>query len=215
VDRVDGAVPGRAPGTPGRPLRDRLRRRAGGDYDRSDLAHDVGAGLLLTALLIPAGMGYATAAGLPPETGLYATVASLVAYALVGPSRVLVLGPDSSLAPLIAAAVAPLAAAGSVGADRRVALAGLLAVLVGAVLVAGGLARLGFVSELLSKPIRVGYLNGVVLVVIVGQLPARPRCDGWRSPPSRSPTSTRRPRRCSSGSTTSCRAGASAWSSPR
>jgi len=100
-------VPGRAPGTPGRPRRDRLRRRAGGDYDRSDLAHDVGAGLLLTALLIPAGMGYATAAGLPPETGLYATVASLVAYALVGPSRVLVLGPDSSLAPLIAAASRP------------------------------------------------------------------------------------------------------------
>lgn len=169
---MDGAGPPQATGTSGRPLRGWLRRRTGGDYDRRDLAHDVGAGLLLTALLIPAGMGYATAAGLPPETGLYATVASLVAYALVGPSRVLVLGPDSSLAPLIAAAVAPLAAAGAAGADRRVALAGLLAVLVGAVLVAGGLARLGFVSELLSKPIRVGYLNGVVLVVIVGQLPA-------------------------------------------
>ena len=166
---MDGAAPGWAPR---RALRRWLRRRAGGAYGRSDLVHDTGAGLLLTALLIPAGMGYATVAGLPPETGLYATVAALVAYALVGPSRVLVLGPDSSLAPLIAAAVVPLAAAGQDGEGRRVALAGLLALLVGTVLVVGGLARLGFVSDLLSKPIRVGYLNGVALVVIVGQLPA-------------------------------------------
>jgi high affinity sulfate transporter 1 len=126
---------------------------------------------VLTALLVPAGMGYATAAGLPPVTGLYATVAGLLAYALVGPSRVLVLGPDSALAPLIAAAVVPLAAQGAAGDERRVALAGLLALLVGAVLVVGALLRLGFVSDLLSKPIRLGYLNGVALVVIVGQLP--------------------------------------------
>jgi high affinity sulfate transporter 1 len=130
------------------------------------------AGLMLTALLVPAGMGYATAAGLPAQAGLYASVAALVAYALVGQSRVLVLGPDSSLTPLIAAAVLPLAAAGAAGDDRRLALAGLLALLVGAILLAGGLARLGFVSALLSKPIRLGYLNGIALVVIVGQLPA-------------------------------------------
>jgi len=141
-------------------------------YRAADLRRDVGAGLALTALLVPAGMGYATAARLPPETGLYATVAALVAYALVGPSRVLVLGPDSSLAPLIAAAVVPLAAAGAVGAERRVALAGLLALLVGVVLVVGGALRLGFVTDLLSMPIRIGYLNGVVVVVIVGQVPA-------------------------------------------
>jgi MFS superfamily sulfate permease-like transporter len=115
---------------------------------------------MLTALLIPAGMGYATAAGLPPETGLYATVAALLVYALVGPSRVLVLGPDSSLAPLIAAAIVPLAAGGAIGAERRVALAGLLALLVGLVLVVGALLRLGFLTDLLSKPIRIGYLNG-------------------------------------------------------
>jgi high affinity sulfate transporter 1 len=127
---------------------------------------------MLTALLVPAGMGYATAASLPPETGLYASVAALVAYALVGPSRVLVLGPDSSLAPLIGAAVVPLAAAGAAGADRRVALAGLLAVMVGVVLAVGAALRAGFVTDLLSKPIRVGYLNGVALVVIVDQLPA-------------------------------------------
>jgi high affinity sulfate transporter 1 len=148
-----------------------LRRRAPEGYARGDIWRDIGAGLMLTALLVPAGMGYATAAALPPETGLYATVAALVAYALVGPSRVLVLGPDSSLAPLIAAAIVPLAAAGAIGADRRVALAGLLGLLVGLILVLGSLLRLGFVTDLLSKPIRVGYLNGVALVVIVGQLP--------------------------------------------
>ena len=139
-------------------------------YTGGDLRRDLGAGLTLTALLVPAGMGYATVAGLPPETGLYASVAALVAYALVGPSRVLILGPDSSLAPLIGAAVIPLAA-GPLAAERRVALAGLLALLVGVVLVAGGALRLGFVTDLLSKPIRIGYLNGVALVVIVAQLP--------------------------------------------
>jgi high affinity sulfate transporter 1 len=149
-----------------------LHERLPGGYGRDDLARDLGAGLVLTALLVPAGMGYATAAGLPPETGLYATVAGLLAYALVGPSRVLVLGPDSALAPLIAAAIVPLAAAGAGGEERRVALAGLLALLVGVVLLVGGLLRLGFVSDLLSKPIRLGYLNGIALVVTVGQLPA-------------------------------------------
>jgi high affinity sulfate transporter 1 len=117
-------------------------------------------------------MGYATAAALPPETGLYATVAALATYALVGPSRVLVLGPDSSLAPLIAAAIVPLAASGVGDDERRVALAGVLALLVGIFLVVGGVLRLGLVSDLLSKPIRIGYLNGVALVVIIGQLPA-------------------------------------------
>jgi high affinity sulfate transporter 1 len=137
-------------------------------YERSWLRTDVTAGIVLTALLIPAGMGYAEAAGLPPETGLYATIVPLLAYALVGPSRILVLGPDSSLAPIIGAAVLPLAAGDPA---RAVALAGLLALLMGAVLVLGGLVRLGFVTDLLSKPIRVGYLNGIGLVVFVGQLP--------------------------------------------
>jgi high affinity sulfate transporter 1 len=148
------------------------RDRGLASYGRTDLARDVGAGLMLTALLVPAGMGYATAATLPAVAGLYATVAALVAYALAGPSRVLVLGPDSSLTPLIAAAVLPLAAAGVAGENRRVALAGLLGLLVGAMLLAGGVARLGFLSELLSRPIRIGYLGGVALVVIVGQCPA-------------------------------------------
>jgi len=137
-------------------------------YRRDWLRTDLTAGVALTALLIPAGMGYAEAAGLPPVTGLYATIVPLLAYALFGPSRILVLGPDSSLAPIIAASILPLAAGDP---QRAVALAGLLAVLVGVVLVLGGFLQLGFVTDLLSKPIRLGYLNGIALVVFVGQLP--------------------------------------------
>ncbi len=132
------------------------------------LRHDVLAGLVVTAVLIPAGIGYAEASGLPAVTGLYATIVPLVAYALVGPSRLLVLGPDSALAPIIAASVIPLAAGDP---DRAVALAGLLALMMGGLLLVGGLCRLGFVTDLLSKPIRLGYLNGIALVVVVSQLP--------------------------------------------
>jgi high affinity sulfate transporter 1 len=137
-------------------------------YQREWLRTDLVAGVVLTALLIPAGMGYAEAAGLPPVTGLYATVVPLLAYALFGPSRILVLGPDSSLAPIIAASILPLAAGDP---DRAIALAGLLAILMGALLILGGFLHLGFVTDLLSKPIRLGYLNGIALVVFVGQLP--------------------------------------------
>ncbi|GAA4475977.1 sulfate permease [Rhodococcus olei] len=137
-------------------------------YERPWFRKDVTAGIALTALLIPAGMGYAQAAGLPPETGLYATIVPLLVYALVGPSKILVLGPDSSLAPIIGAAVLPLAAGDSA---RAVALAGLLAILMGSILIVGGLLKLGFVTDLLSKPIRIGYLNGIALVVVVSQIP--------------------------------------------
>ena len=138
------------------------------NYQRSWLRYDLLAGVVLTALLIPAGMGYAEASGLPPETGLYATIVPLLVYALVGPSRILILGPDSALAPIIAASVLPLAAGDP---DRAVALAGLLAIMMGVLLLVGGVLHLGFVTDLLSKPIRVGYLNGIAVVVIVGQLP--------------------------------------------
>ncbi|WP_431969868.1 SulP family inorganic anion transporter [Nocardia sp. bgisy134] len=138
-------------------------------YRRDWLRTDITAGLVLTALLIPAGMGYAEAAGLPAYAGLYATIVPLLAYAVVGPSRILVLGPDSSLAPLIAAAVLPLAVAGD--QDDALALAGVLGVLMGLILLIGGFLRLGFVTELLSKPIRLGYLNAIALIVVVGQLP--------------------------------------------
>ncbi|UYP17624.1 SulP family inorganic anion transporter [Rhodococcus sp. Z13] len=136
---------------------------------RGGLRSDVGAGLALSALLVPTGMGYAQAAGLPAYTGLYATIVPMLVYALFGPSRILVIGPDSALAPLVAAAVLPLAA----GRDpaRAVALAGLLAVLVGILLLAGGVLRLGFLTDLLSTPIRIGFLNAIALIVVVGQLP--------------------------------------------
>ncbi|MFE5670419.1 SulP family inorganic anion transporter [Agromyces sp. NPDC056523] len=137
-------------------------------YRREWLLRDVRAGVVVTALLIPAGMGYAQVAGLPPETGLYATIVPLLAYAIIGPSRILVLGPDSALAPIIAAAILPLAMGDD---DRAVALAGLLAIMVGAILLLGGILRLGFVTDLLSKPIRVGYLNAVALIVIISQVP--------------------------------------------
>jgi len=137
-------------------------------YQPGWLGSDVGAGLVLTALLVPQGMAYAELAGLPAVTGLYTTVLALAAYAVFGPSRVLVLGPDSALAPLIAAAVVPLAAGDPV---QAVSLAAALALLTGAVCVGTGLARLGTITELLSKPVRVGYINGIAIVVLVSQLP--------------------------------------------
>jgi high affinity sulfate transporter 1 len=137
-------------------------------YERDWLWPDVRAGIVVTALLIPAGMGYAVAAGLPPQTGLYATIVPLLAYAVFGPSRILVLGPDSALAPIIAASILPLALGSE---SRAVALAGLLAIMVGVFLLVGGLLRLGFVTDLLSKPIRVGYLNAVAVIVIISQVP--------------------------------------------
>ena len=137
-------------------------------YQRSWLPRDVVAGIVLTALLVPAGMGYAEASGLPAIYGLYATMVPLVVYALVGPSRILVLGPDSSLAPLIAAAILPLAAGSEA---QAVALAGMLAILSGALCMLAGFARFGFIAELLSKPVRYGYMNGIALTVLLSQLP--------------------------------------------
>jgi high affinity sulfate transporter 1 len=137
-------------------------------YQRSWLPRDLVAGIVLTALLVPAGMGYAEASGLPAIYGLYATIIPLVVYAIVGPSRILVLGPDSSLAPLIAAAILPLAAGSEAEA---VALAGLLAILSGLLCVLAGLARFGFIADLLSKPVRYGYMNGIALTVLLSQLP--------------------------------------------
>ena len=137
-------------------------------YDRSWLPRDLVAGLILSALLIPQGMAYAELAGLPAITGLYTTVICLLAYAIFGPSPRLVLGPDSSLGPMIAAAILPLAAG---SADKAIALAGALALLVGLICVVAAATRLGFVADLLSKPVRVGYLAGLAVTIIVGQLP--------------------------------------------
>ncbi|WP_422933336.1 SulP family inorganic anion transporter [Sinomonas sp. P47F7] len=137
-------------------------------YEPGWLRHDALAGAALVGLLIPAGMAYAQAAALPPVAGLYATIVPLLVYAAVGPSRLLVLGPDSALAPMISAAVLPLAAAGSA---RALALAGLLAVYIGGFLLLGALLRLGALTGLLSGPIRLGYLAGIALTVAASQLP--------------------------------------------
>jgi high affinity sulfate transporter 1 len=139
-------------------------------YERPWLRSDLMAGLVLAAILVPQGMAYAELAGLPPVTGLYTTIACLVAYALVGPSRVLVLGPDSSVSPLIFAAIAPLVVA-SDDPTTAIVLAGMLALLVGIIEIGLGVLKLGFVADLLSKEVQVGYMNGLAITIIVSQLP--------------------------------------------
>lgn len=137
-------------------------------YRKAWLLPDLMAGLALTAILVPVGMGYAEASGLPAVHGLYATIIPLIVYAIFGPSRILVLGPDSTLTAVIAALILPMAA-GSV--ERAVLLAGMLAILSGLCSMLIGLARLGLLADLLSKPIRIGFLNAIALTVLVGQLP--------------------------------------------
>ena len=137
-------------------------------YQREWFLSDIYAGFVLTAVLVPVGMAYSEAAGLPAIYGLYATIIPLVAYAVFGPSRILVLGPDSSLAPMIAAAVLPLAAG---DAERAVSVAAMLAILTGLFGVVAGALRLGFITDLLAKPIRYGYMNGIALTVLISQLP--------------------------------------------
>ena len=139
-------------------------------YERPWLRFDLVAGLVLAAILVPQGMAYAQLAGLPPVTGLYTTIGCLVGYAVFGPSRVLVLGPDSSISPMIFAALAPLLIVGASPA-KAIELAGMLALLVGVIEIVLGLARLGFVADLLSSEVQVGYMNGLAITIIVGQLP--------------------------------------------
>jgi high affinity sulfate transporter 1 len=139
-------------------------------YRVSWLSHDVVAGLVLTTLLVPQGMAYAELAGLPAITGLYTTILCLIGYAAFGPSRILVLGPDSSLGPMIAATLLPIL--GSNGSpERAIALASMLALIVGAIMIVAGIAKLGFVADLLSKPTQIGYMNGLALTILIGQLP--------------------------------------------
>jgi high affinity sulfate transporter 1 len=145
------------------PIRETLR-----GYRPRWLLRDVVAGLSVTALVVPAGMAYAQASGLPPITGLYATMLPMLVYGLVGPSRVLVLGPDSALVPLIASTVIPLSAG---SAQRAVALASTLSLLTGGICVIGSAIRLGFVAELLSRPVRQGYIHGIAVTVILAQIP--------------------------------------------
>ena len=136
-------------------------------YQRSWLRGDVMAGLTVAAYLVPQGMAYATLAGLAPVAGLWASLLPLVIYAVMGSSRYLSAGPESSTALMTATALAPLAAGDS---GRYAMLAAVLAGLVGVVCVAAGLLRLGFIADLLSRPVLIGYMAGVALIMIAGQL---------------------------------------------
>jgi high affinity sulfate transporter 1 len=165
------AGPAHDPDRSGRSLR-RLVPGLGviASYRRKWLAKDIIAGVVLTTLLVPQGMAYAELAGLPPITGLYTSIMCLLGYAVFGPSRILVLGPDSSLGPMIAATILPLAGAGGDPA-RAIALASMLAILVAAIMIVGAVAKLGFIAQLISKPTMIGYMNGLALTILVGQLP--------------------------------------------
>ena len=136
-------------------------------YQRSWLRGDVMAGLTVAAYLVPQGMAYATVAGLAPVAGLWASLLPLVIYAVMGSSRYLSAGPESSTALMTATALAPLAAG---DAGRYATLAAVLAGLVGVVCVAAGLLRLGFIADLLSRPVLIGYMAGVALIMAAGQL---------------------------------------------
>jgi high affinity sulfate transporter 1 len=138
------------------------------EYQASWLPKDIAAGLVLTTMLVPVGIAYAEASGVPGVYGLYATIIPLLAYAIFGPSRILVLGPDSALAAPILAVVATVAAGDP---SRAIAVASMMAIVSGVFCIAMGVLRLGFITELLSKPIRYGYMNGIAIAVLISQLP--------------------------------------------
>src|SRR5271165_5036185 len=138
------------------------------EYKRQHLRGDVIAGIALSGLLIPEAMGYAGIAGLPPESGLYATGIGLLVYALFGSSRQLAVSPTSSSAAILAATVAVLA---SGDRDIYVVLAASVAILAGIIFLLAGLLRLGFVSEFVSKPVLKGFVFGIALTIIIKQLP--------------------------------------------
>ena len=128
---------------------------------------DLIAGLTVAALALPAAMAYAEIAGLSPVNGLYALLLPTVAYVLLGSSRQLIVGPEGSVSTLVAAAVLPLAVAGSGAAAE---LAATLALLVAACFLVARFLRLGWVADYFSRPVLVGYIHGVAVVLVIGQL---------------------------------------------
>lgn len=136
-------------------------------YQRAWLRGDLIAGVTVAAYLVPQVMAYAGVAGLPPVTGLWAALPALACYAVLGSSRLVSLGPESTTALMTAVAIGPLAAGNPA---RYAAMAAMLALLVGLLAVFAWLARLGFIADLLSRPVLVGYLAGVALIMIAGQL---------------------------------------------
>jgi sulfate permease, SulP family len=169
--RADEAYRGRSPfqGAEDEPLLQRALPLARDlpDYDGPSGRRDLLAGLTVAALALPSGMAYANLAGLSPVAGLYALLLPAVAYALLGSSRQLIVGPEGTLAALVAAAVLPRAAAGSAQAGE---LAALMAVMAGACFFVARAARLGWLADYLSRPVLLGYIHGVAVVLVVGQL---------------------------------------------
>jgi sulfate permease, SulP family len=136
------------------------------NYRGGTLRRDLVAGVTVAALALPASLAYAEIAGLSPVIGLYALLLPALAYALFGSSRQVIVGPDGSIAALVGTAVIPLTAE----PNQRAGLAALLAILVGAVFLGGWLARLGWIADYFSRPVLIGYIHGVAIVLIVGQL---------------------------------------------
>ncbi|MEH7826875.1 SulP family inorganic anion transporter [Gemmobacter denitrificans] len=140
----------------------------GRHYDRLSLLSDLLAAVIVTIMLIPQSLAYALLAGLPPEIGLYASIAPLLAYALFGTSRVLAVGPVAVVSLMTAAAVAPLAAQGSA---EYLGAAIVLAALSGLILLAMGLLRLGWIANFISHPVMAGFITASALLIAAGQVP--------------------------------------------
>jgi sulfate permease, SulP family len=136
-------------------------------YRRRSLRPDLVARITITAMALPSGMAYAEVAGLSPVAGLYASLLPLVAYAVFGSCRQLAFGPDAALALLTGAAVAPLAGG---DAARYAALAALLALLTGLLYLIAWVVRLGWITDYFSRPVLVGYIHGIAVVLVAGQL---------------------------------------------
>src|SRR5690606_1498869 len=136
-------------------------------YERRWLRGDVLAGVTVAAYLVPQVMAYAEVAGLPPVVGLWAVVGPLLVYAVLGSSRQLSIGPESTTALMTAAAIGAL---GAGDPERYAALAAALAIAVGLVCLLGYVGRLGFLADLLSRPVLVGYMAGIAVLMIVSQL---------------------------------------------
>lgn len=136
-------------------------------YRRQDAVPDLRAGVAVAAVAVPVGIAYAELAGFRPEVGLYCSIFPLVAYAVFGSSRQLIVGPDAATCAVVAASVAPLA---GTDAGLYAALAGVLALLTGLICIAASFLRLGALADFLSKPILVGFLNGIAITIVLGQL---------------------------------------------
>jgi SulP family sulfate permease len=136
-------------------------------YRPASAARDLLAGLTVAALAVPSAMAYGQLAGLSPVNGLYALLLPTVAYVLLGSSRLLVIGPEGATSTLVAAAVLPLAVAGS---DDAAELAAMLALLVGVCFFAARLLRIGWIADYLSRPVLIGYLHGVAITLVIAQL---------------------------------------------